>query len=72
MSFIFGDFSLAFGAFLLSIFIGWVWGADHAADEIGKSTVGFQKIRGLWIFVIRYFIPLVIFVILLNLFGIFD
>lgn len=72
MSFIFGDFSLAFGAFLLSIFVGWSWGASHAADEIESSAPGFRRMRGLWIFLIRYFIPLVIFIILLNLFGIFD
>jgi NSS family neurotransmitter:Na+ symporter len=72
MSFVFGDFSLAFGAFLLSIFVGWVWGAHRAADEIESSAPGFKTMRGFWIFLIRYFIPLVIFVILLNLFGIFD
>jgi len=72
MSFVFGDFSLAFGAFMLSIFVGWVWGANRAADEIEVSAPGFMKLRGLWIFLIRYFIPLVIFVILLNLFGVFD
>ncbi len=71
MSFIFGDFSLAFGALMLSIFIGWVWGAEKAADEIALGAKGFNKSRGFWMFMIRYFIPLVVFVILLNLFGLF-
>ncbi|HGY55583.1 MAG TPA: sodium-dependent transporter [Caldithrix abyssi] len=71
MSFIFGDFSLAFGAFVLSIFIGWVWGAKYAADEIETGSSAFSKGRQLWIFMIRYFIPVIIFLILLNLFGIF-
>jgi NSS family neurotransmitter:Na+ symporter len=72
MSFIWGDFSLAFGAFFLSIFVGWVWGGSKAADEIETSSPGFAKTRAIWIFMIRYFIPIVIFMILLNLFGIFD
>ncbi len=72
MSFVFGDFSLAFGALLLSIFIGWVWGAKKAADEIKQGSKTFGAIFSLWVFMMRYFIPVVIFVILLNLFGVFD
>jgi NSS family neurotransmitter:Na+ symporter len=72
MSFVFGDFSLAFGALLLSIFVGWVWGAHKAADEIAEGSSFFARTRGVWVFMIRFFIPAVIFVILLNLFGAFD
>lgn len=72
MSFLFGDLSLAVGGLLLSIFIGWIWGADKASEEIRMgSGAGFAKLFRVWIFLIRYFIPMVIFVILLNLFGIF-
>jgi NSS family neurotransmitter:Na+ symporter len=72
MSFLWGDFSLAFGAFLLSIFVGWVWGGANAAKEIEAGSPNFAKTKTLWIFMIKYFIPIVIFMILLNLFGIFD
>jgi NSS family neurotransmitter:Na+ symporter len=72
MSFIWGDFSLAFGAFLLSIFVGWIWGGSKAANEIEQGSPNFIKTKHFWIFMIKYFIPLVIFLILLNLFGIFD
>jgi NSS family neurotransmitter:Na+ symporter len=71
MSFVFGDFSLAFGALLLSIFIGWIWGAKNASDEIEQGAPGFKSTRKIWMFMIRYFIPIVIFIILLNLFGLF-
>lgn len=71
MSFVFGDFTLVLGAFLMSLFVGWVWGADRAADEIQRGSPGFARARKVWIFMIRFFIPAVIFVILLNLFGIF-
>jgi len=72
MSFIFGTFSLAFGALMLSIFIGWVWGAKNATDEIIQGSPGFAKTQTLWAFMIRYFIPLIVFILLLNIFGIFD
>jgi NSS family neurotransmitter:Na+ symporter len=71
MIFIFGDFSLAFGALMLSIFVGWVWGAKNAADEIELGSHFFARTRGVWMFMIRFFIPVVIFLILLNLFGLF-
>ena len=72
MSFIFGDFYLAFGALLMSIFVGWIWGAEKAADELEVESKFFRKTRPVWIFLIRYFIPFVVFLILLNLFGIFE
>lgn len=72
MSFIFGDFSLAFGALLLSIFIGWVWGANKAADELVKGAPGFKSWSKVWVFTIKYFIPVIVFIILLNLFRIFE
>lgn len=72
MSFIFGDFSLGFGALLLSIFVGWVWGAERAADELSEGSVFFHKTRKFWVFMIRFFVPVVIFLILLNLFKVFD
>jgi NSS family neurotransmitter:Na+ symporter len=71
MSFIFGDFSLAFGALLLSIFVGWVWGANNAADELAHGSNFFAKTRQGWIFFIRFVVPIVVFVILLNVFKTF-
>jgi NSS family neurotransmitter:Na+ symporter len=72
ISFIFGTFSLAFGALMLSIFIGWIWGAHKASAEIIQGSPTFVKTKSLWSFMIRYFIPLVIFILLLNIFGLFD
>lgn len=72
MDFVFGNLSLAFGAFLLSIFVGWVWGAAHASQELARGNPGFQKWAPLWGFMIRFVAPLTIFIILLNLFHVFD
>jgi NSS family neurotransmitter:Na+ symporter len=43
VSFVFGDFSLAFGALLMSIFVRWVWGASKAADGIAHGSDFFGK-----------------------------
>ncbi len=72
MSFIFGTFSLAFGALMLSIFVGWIWGAKNASEEILEGAPSFARTMRLWAFMIRYFIPLIVFILLLNIFGIFD
>jgi NSS family neurotransmitter:Na+ symporter len=72
MSFLFGDLSLVVGGLFLSVFIGWVWQGRQAAEEIQQGSAVFLKLKNLWIFMIKFFIPAVIFVILLNLFGIFN
>jgi NSS family neurotransmitter:Na+ symporter len=72
MSFLFGTFSLAFGALLLSLFVGWIWGADKASEEILQGSPFFAVVRKVWSFMIRFFIPVVIFILLLNIFGLFD
>jgi len=68
MSFIFGDVSLALGGFLFSIFIGWVWGIDKAASEVATGSPGFRLWGRAWTIVIRYVCPVIVFLILLNLF----
>ncbi len=71
MSFLFGDIALAVGAISLSIFVGWVWGIDKASDEIEQGAPFFKKTRWLWSFIIRYVIPVVILLVLLNTIHIF-
>ena len=71
MDFIWGNLSLAIGAFLLSIFVGWVWGAKYAVNELAQGNPMFQKWGASWGFLIRFVCPVSIFVILLNLFRIF-
>lgn len=71
MDFIWGNLSLAVGAFLLSIFVGWIWGTKQAVNEIAIGNPGFTKWAFLWGFIIRFVTPITIFIILLNLFQIF-
>jgi neurotransmitter:Na+ symporter, NSS family len=71
MDMIWGNLSLAIGALLLSIFVGWIWGAGPAGVEIGRnSRIGPGQLR-VWGFFLRYVCPIVIFIVLLNLFGLF-
>jgi NSS family neurotransmitter:Na+ symporter len=72
MSFLWGSLALTVGALFLSIFIGWVWGTPKAIEEMKQNVHLNPLLLKLWAFLIRYFIPVVIFVILLNLFGLFD
>ncbi len=71
MDFLWGNISLALGAFLLSIFVGWIWGAKYAAKELARGNPGFAKWARLWGFLIRFVVPIFIFIILLNLFKVF-
>lgn len=71
MDFIWGNVSLAVGALLISIFIGWVWGLKPATEEMKQgSNLGKNGVR-LWGLFIRYVCPVVVFIVLLNLFGLF-
>jgi NSS family neurotransmitter:Na+ symporter len=68
VSFLFGDFALPFGALWMSIFIGWVWGARNASNELIQGSPGFKKWQKIWEISIKYFIPIVIALILINIF----
>jgi NSS family neurotransmitter:Na+ symporter len=70
MSFFFGDFLLTLSALFLCIFIGWVWGTDKASEELKAGSKFFTKFEPIWNFLIKYFIPIVIFIILLSIFEI--
>ncbi len=71
MDFVWGNISLTVGAFFLSIFVGWVWGAKHAATELQQGNPAFARWAPFWSFLIRFVTPVFIFIILLNLFKFF-
>lgn len=70
MSFIFGDLLLTIGALLLSIFIGWIWGAKKATVELLISADNFKKYESLWVFLIKFIIPIVVLAILISIFKV--
>jgi len=67
LDYLIGSAGLAFGAFFLSIFVGWVWGAEQAADELEQgSTWMSPPVRATWTFLMRYVVPVVVFVIVIG------
>ena len=70
MDFVWGNVSLAIGGLLLSIFIGWVWGVRNAGVEFRQGSGMSERNVTTWGFFIRWVCPLVIFVVLANLFGV--
>ncbi|MDX1622452.1 MAG: sodium-dependent transporter [Gemmatimonadota bacterium] len=64
---VFGQYSLVFGALLISVFVGWVWGVRAAGEEV-RANDGTFPLGGLWGFLIRFVCPVAIVAILLSLF----
>jgi NSS family neurotransmitter:Na+ symporter len=63
VDFIFGNISLAVGAFFLCIFVGYVWKIKNALKEISSGSHGF-KLGPVWAFSVKFFTPIVILFIL--------
>ncbi|PKP57690.1 sodium-dependent transporter [Candidatus Atribacteria bacterium HGW-Atribacteria-1] len=61
---------LPLGGFLLCIFIGWFWGTTKATEEanIGAKSI---KLGTTYSFLIKYVIPIAIFIVFLKSTGVF-
>lgn len=55
----FGNFSLSIGALLISLFVGWKWGAHKAVAEIGDMPLAV-----VWRTAVKYWCPLAIVLVL--------
>lgn len=68
MDYIWGNVSLALGALLISVFVGWVWGTADAVQELQQGDDGFftGSVANLWIVFLKYVCPIVIAVILVG------
>ncbi|MEX2115447.1 MAG: sodium-dependent transporter [Bacteroidota bacterium] len=72
MSFLFSDLSLPIGGLLICVFVAWVWGASNAFEEVKLGAGPFTiRLLGLWKFLIKYVCPVIIVLVLLNVFGVF-
>ncbi len=63
MDFIFNSVFLPIGAFLICLFLGYVWGVKNAAQEILSGNPRF-KLRPLWSFSVKFLSPIAILIIL--------
>jgi NSS family neurotransmitter:Na+ symporter len=73
LDFIWGNISLALGALLISVFVGWVWGTGRAVEELqqGDEDLFTGTFVSTWIFFLKYVCPVVIAAILGGiLFGV--
>ena len=66
MDFLWGSVALILGAALLSLFVGWVWGADEALKELrtGDGYVVGWVAGSAWRLAIRYVFPVTILSVL--------
>jgi len=63
VDFMFGNISLAVGAFFLCIFVGYIWKIKNALQEIASGSQGF-KLGPIWAFSVKFFTPIIILFIL--------
>jgi NSS family neurotransmitter:Na+ symporter len=78
MDWTFGTLAVTVLCLLFAIFSGWAYKTSDLVDEISLGAPGFKKTiafglsaGSIWMFFIRYICPLVIGLVLLNLFGVF-
>jgi NSS family neurotransmitter:Na+ symporter len=61
---IFANISLAVGALLVCIFVGWIWGVKTPVEEVHQGNPRF-RIRPLWVFSLKFLSPVVLIIILI-------
>lgn len=77
MDHIFGTAIILLICLLCSVYVGWSWGPKHAVEEMSSSNSWFARplLAGLspatvWVWFIRIVCPLIVSLMLLNMFGV--
>ncbi|MCG8468591.1 MAG: sodium-dependent transporter, partial [Gemmatimonadetes bacterium] len=60
-----GQLALIIGAFLISVFVGWVWGLKNAEGEVRVSGGAFP-LQKTWAFLIRFVCPAALLIVLVQ------
>jgi NSS family neurotransmitter:Na+ symporter len=71
MNHLWGTISLALGGLLTCVFVGWVWKSQGPTAELRSGSQVSDGAVKVWWFAIKYVCPVVIFIVLLNIFGVF-
>ncbi len=58
---------LILGALFMTLFVGWVWRIPNFARAAGITS---KAVVFIWSFLVKYLIPMIIFMVWLNLLGI--
>jgi NSS family neurotransmitter:Na+ symporter len=64
MDLVFGNIVLALGGLLISLFVGYVWKAKNAIQEISQGSKVF-RLKPLWLFNVKFLAPVAIVIILI-------
>ena len=62
--FVFGNISLAVGALLICVFVGYVWCAKKAIQEVFSGNPRF-RLKPFWAFSLKFLSPIAIIIILI-------
>lgn len=65
--FVANNMLLPLGGLLTALFIGWYWGTDKALEEVNRGAG--TKIGSSYSFLIKYVVPIAIFIVFLNSVG---
>jgi NSS family neurotransmitter:Na+ symporter len=68
MDWLFGNIMLGVGAVFISIFMGWVWKRSGSTGEILNGYPGFGRIAPVIFFLLRFFCPIVILLVIIFIF----
>ncbi|OIJ18107.1 sodium-dependent transporter [Anaerobacillus alkalidiazotrophicus] len=68
MDFIASNILLPLGGLLIALFVGWGW---KKSDALEASDFGDTLLGNSWIFILRYFAPIAIFIVFLASIGVF-
>ncbi len=66
VDFIASNILLPVGGVLLCIFVGWIWGEKNAIDEVTNNGEVKFKFSRLWIFLIKWIIPVLVTIVLVR------
>ena len=68
MDWLFGNIMLGVGAVFIAIFTGWVWKKEISSKELREGFPGFDRIAPVLFFLLRFFCPIVILIVLFFIF----
>ncbi|MBN2070226.1 MAG: sodium-dependent transporter [Candidatus Krumholzibacteriota bacterium] len=68
MDWLFGNIMLGVGALFIAVFTGWVWKRESSSRELRLGYPGFDRIAPVLFFLLRFFCPVVILIVLIFIF----
>lgn len=79
MDWVFGTIAMLIVVLTTCLYTGWIWDINKMVEEISNGSPFFRstrvigiKVSTIWVFMVRYVCPIIIGLVILNLFGVFD